>query len=83
MMGIGEAFAALGSNTWISTFCPFYDWKCTAPHRRRPSGAPRAMAAEDGWLSEGHGLDLTMLATAANFETRTQRALLTWETTTA
>ena len=27
MMGIGEAFAALGSNTWISTFCPFYDWK--------------------------------------------------------
>ena len=27
MMGIGEAFAALGGNTWISTFCPFYDWK--------------------------------------------------------
>ena len=27
MMGIGEAFAALGCNTWISTFCPFYDWK--------------------------------------------------------
>jgi transketolase C-terminal domain/subunit len=28
----------------------------------------------DGWLSEGHGLDLTMLATAANFETRTNGA---------
>ena len=23
MMGIGEAFAALGYHTWISTFCPF------------------------------------------------------------
>ena len=33
-----------------------------------------AMAAADGWLSEGHGLDLTMLATAANFETRTNGA---------
>ena len=33
-----------------------------------------AIAAEDGWLSEGHGLDLTMLATAANFETRTNGA---------
>ena len=32
------------------------------------------MAAPDGWLSEGHGLDLTMLATAANFETRTNGA---------
>ena len=27
MMLIGEAFAALGYNVWISTFCPFYDWK--------------------------------------------------------
>ena len=33
-----------------------------------------AIAAPDGWLSEGHGLDLTMLATAANFETRTNGA---------
>jgi transketolase C-terminal domain/subunit len=28
----------------------------------------------DGWLSEGHGLDLTMLATGADFETRTNGA---------
>ena len=27
MMLIGEAFAALGYNTWVSTFCPFFDWK--------------------------------------------------------
>jgi transketolase len=74
MMGIGEAFAALGYNTWISTFCPFYDWKVlrriAVGHQERHE----AIAAEDGWLSEGHGLDLTMLATAANFETRTNGA---------
>jgi transketolase len=74
MMGIGEAFAALGCNTWISTFCPFYDWKVlrriAVGHQERQE----AIAAEDGWLSEGHGLDLTMLATAANFETRTNGA---------
>jgi transketolase C-terminal domain/subunit len=33
-----------------------------------------AIEARDGWLSEGHGLDLTFLATAANFETRTNGA---------
>jgi transketolase C-terminal domain/subunit len=74
MMGIGEAFAALGYNTWISTFCPFYDWKVL---RRIAVGYQErleATAAQDGWLSDGHGLDLTMLATAANFETRTNGA---------
>jgi transketolase C-terminal domain/subunit len=74
MMGIGEALAALGRNTWISTFCPFYDWKVlrriAVGHQERME----SMAAHDGWLSEGHGLDLTMLATAANFETRTNGA---------
>jgi transketolase C-terminal domain/subunit len=33
-----------------------------------------AIHAKNGWLSEGHGLDLTFLATAANFETRTNGA---------
>jgi transketolase C-terminal domain/subunit len=74
MMGIGEAFAALGHNTWISTFCPFYDWKVlrriAVGHQERLE----AIASPAGWLSEGHGLDLTMLATAANFETRTNGA---------
>jgi transketolase len=74
MMCIGEAFAALGHQTWISTFCPFFDWKVmrrvAVGHQERLE----AMAAPDGWLSEGHGLDLTMLATAANFETRTNGA---------
>jgi transketolase N-terminal domain/subunit/transketolase C-terminal domain/subunit len=74
MMSIGEAFAALGCQTWISTFCPFYDWKVlrriAVGHQERME----AIEAPAGWLSEGHGLDLTMLATAANFETRTNGA---------
>ena len=46
----------------------------TAPHRCWAAGAPGGHGGEDGWLSEGHGLDLTFLATAANFETRTNGA---------
>jgi len=71
---IGEAFAALGCNTWVSTFCPFFDWKVlrriAVGHQERLE----AIESQDGWLSEGHGLDLTMLATGANFETRTNGA---------
>jgi transketolase len=71
---IGEGFAALGCNTWVSTFCPFFDWKVlrriAVGHQERLE----AIAAPDGWLSEGHGLDLTMLATGADFETRTNGA---------
>ena len=74
MMGIGEAFAVLGHNTWISTFCPFFDWKVlrriAVGHQERLE----AMASPSGWLGEGHGLDLTLLATGANFETRTNGA---------
>ncbi len=74
MMALGEAFAATGHNAWISTFCPFWDWKVM---RRIAVGYQErleAIAADNGWLSEGHGLDLTMLATASNFETRTNGA---------
>ncbi len=74
MMALGEAFAALGYNAWTSTFCPFWDWKVM---RRIAVGYQErleAIEAADGWLSEGHGLDLTMLATASNFETRTNGA---------
>lgn len=74
MMLIGEAFAALGYNAWVSTFCPFFDWKVL---RRIAVGQQERMEAiesPEGWLSEGHGLDLTFLATAANFETRTNGA---------
>lgn len=74
MMGIGEAFAALGYNAWISTFCPFFDWKVLRRIAVGQQERLEAMEAPDGWLSEGHGLDLTLLATAANFETRTNGA---------
>src|SRR6185295_31288 len=74
MMLIGEAFAALGNNAWVSTFCPFFDWKVlrriAVGHQERLE----AIAAKDGWLSDGHGLDLTFLATASNFETQTNGA---------
>jgi transketolase len=74
MMCLGEAFAALGYNTWISTFCPFFHWEVL---RRIAVGAQErveAMESSSGWLSEGHGLDLTLLATGPNFETRTNGA---------
>jgi transketolase N-terminal domain/subunit/transketolase C-terminal domain/subunit len=74
MMSMGEAYAAMGANAWVSTFCPFFDWKVL---RRIAVGYQErleAIAAPDGWLSEGHGLDLTFLATAANFDTRTNGA---------
>ena len=74
MMGIGEAFAALGFNAWVSTFCPFFDWKVLRRIAVGQQERLETMAAADGWLSAGHGLDLTFLATAANFETRTNGA---------
>jgi transketolase C-terminal domain/subunit len=74
MMCVGEAYAALGYNAWVSTFCPFFDWKVL---RRIAVGAQErveSMEASDGWLSKGHGLDLTFLATAPNFETKVNGA---------
>jgi transketolase C-terminal domain/subunit len=74
MTAIGEAYAALGYNAWVSTFCPFFDWKVI---RRIAIGYQErieAIAQEGGWLNKGHGLDLTFLATAPNFETKTNGA---------
>jgi transketolase len=73
MMLIGEAFAILGGNAWISTFCPFYDWKVL---RRIAVGHQERLEviAAKGWLSEGHGLDLTLVATAADLETQSNGA---------
>jgi transketolase len=74
MMLIGEAFAALGGNVWVSTFCPFFNWQVLRRIAVGQQERLEAMAADSGWLSAGHGLDLTFLATAANFETRTNGA---------
>ncbi len=74
MMSMGEAFAALGRNTWVSTFCPFFNWqvlrRIAVGHQERLE----AIESATGWLSEGHGLDLTFLATGPDFETRTNGA---------
>lgn len=74
MMLIGEAFGILGYNVWVSTFCPFYDWKVlrriSVGHQERLE----AIAEKNGWLSEGHGIDYTMVATAADLETESNGA---------
>ncbi|RZA03514.1 MAG: transketolase [Sphingobacteriaceae bacterium] len=74
MMLLGEAFAILGGNAWVSTFCPFFDWKVM---RRIAVGHQERLeiiAEKNGWLSEGHGLDLTMLATAPDLDTQSNGA---------
>ena len=73
MSCIGEAFAVLGYNTWISTFCPFFDWRVLRRIAINYQERKEAIASRS-WLSEGHNLDLTFLATASNFETRTNGA---------
>ena len=74
MMCIGEAHAALGYNTWVSTFCPFFDWKVLRRIAIGQQERSETIRKDGGWLSEGHGLDLTFLATAPNFETQTNGA---------
>ena len=73
MMCVGEAFAVLGYNTWVSTFCPFFDWRVL---RRIAINFQERLEAirSESWLAEGHNLDLTFVATAPNFETRTNGA---------
>lgn len=74
MMCIGEAVAAAGGNAWVSTFCPFFNWQVM--RRVAVSQQERSEAMEDpkNWLSEGHGLDLTFVATAANLDTQVNGA---------
>ncbi len=74
MMLIGEAFAALGRNVWVSTFCPFFNWQVLRRIAVGQQERLESIESKSGWLSDGHGLDLTFLATAANFETRTNGA---------
>lgn len=74
MMCMGEAYAASGYNSWVSTFCPFFEWRAM---RRIAVGYQErleSIQSKSGWLSEGHGLDLTFLATAPNMETQTNGA---------
>ena len=74
MMLIAEGFAALGNNVWCSTFCPFFNWQVLRRIAVGQQERLEAIESPGGWLSAGHGLDLAFLATAANFETRTNGA---------
>jgi transketolase len=74
MMNIGEAYAAAGYNVWVSTFCPFFDWKVMRRIAIGQQERIEAMETKGGWLTEGHGLDITFVATAPNFETKTNGA---------
>ncbi|PKQ46747.1 transketolase [Confluentibacter flavum] len=73
MMLIGEALSVLGSNVWVSTFCPFFDWKIL---RRIAVGHQERLEIIEskGWLSEGHGIDYTMVVTAADLDTQSNGA---------
>jgi len=68
---------ALGYNAWVSTFCPFLNWQyCVVAVGQQER--MESIADPEGWLSEGHGIDLTFLATGPDFETRTQRRHPHW-----
>jgi transketolase len=73
MMNVGEGFAVLGYNVWVSTFCPFFDWR--AMRRIAVGYQERLEAMSSGsWLGRGHGVDITFLATAQDFDTVTNGA---------
>ena len=60
---MGEAFAALGCHTWVSTFCRFLRLESFEAHRGGPSGTSGGDCGAGRMaerLSEGHALDLTM-----------------------
>ncbi|MBQ2627491.1 MAG: transketolase [Eubacterium sp.] len=72
MLCIAEAIASEGGNVFTSTFPPFFDER--ALRRIGVSFQERDEAIADGWLSEGHNLDITFVATSCNVETATNGA---------
>jgi transketolase len=74
MMCIGEAFAILGYNAWVSTFCPFFNWNVLRRIAVSQQERQEVMADPEGWLTKGHGLDITFLATASNLDTKANGA---------
>lgn len=69
MMCMAEALAAAGAHVWVSTFGPFFNWQA---FRRIAIGyqeRKEVIESTNGWLSEGHNLDITFLSTASNLDT--------------
>jgi transketolase len=74
MMNIGEGFAALGHNVWVSTFAPFFNWQVFRRIAVSYQERMEDIESKAGWLAAGHGLDITFLSTAPNLETKTNGA---------
>jgi len=69
MMNMAEGLAVTGANVWVSTFGPFFNLQafrriCISYQERMEE-----IESPDGWLSEGHNLDITFLSTASNIDT--------------
>ncbi len=69
MMCMAEALASEGGNVWVSTFAPFFDWQAFRRIAVSYQERMETIAQADGWLNEGHNLDITFIATAANLDT--------------
>lgn len=69
MMCMAESLASEGANVWVSTFAPFFDWQAFRRIAVSYQERSETIAEKDGWLSEGHNLDITFIATAANLDT--------------
>jgi len=69
MMCIAEGLAACGCNVWVSTFGPFFNWQALRRIAISYQERMESIETPDGWLSEGHNLDITFLSTASNLDT--------------
>lgn len=69
MSGIAEAFAARGYNVWHSTFGMFFDLRVLRRISVSQQERMETIAKEDGWLTKGHELDITIFSTANNIDT--------------
>lgn len=69
MMCMAEALASEGSNVWVSTFAPFFDWQAFRRIAVSYQERMETIAQKDSWLNKGHNLDITFIATAANLDT--------------
>ncbi len=74
MMNIAEAFAARGYNAWCGTFGVFFNWNVMRRIAVSQQERLESIASGGGWLAEGHGLDITFVASAANLDTQANGA---------
>ena len=71
MMLIGEAFAALGSNAWVSTFCPFFNWQVMRRIAVGQQERPEHSYDHRGYVAVGGGASYpTLMAIARDIAAR-------------